>query len=110
MAEQEALFRQRGVGRGYVSRDFPKLYGGSEQPSDALADAILRDEYWPAGAPGDILLQGPALLAPTLLACGSEEQRRRFIPPTLRGKPVWGQGYSEPGAGSDLASLSGRAA
>jgi len=109
IAEQEALFRQRGVERGYVYREFPKLYGGSEQPPDALADAILREEYWRAGAPGDILLQGPSLLAPTLLACGSEEQRRCFIPATLRGELVWCQGYSEPGAGSDLASLSSRA-
>jgi alkylation response protein AidB-like acyl-CoA dehydrogenase len=108
-AEQEALFRRRGVERGFVYREFPKEYGGSEQPSDALADAIIREEYWRAGAPGDILAQGPSLLAPTLLACGSEEQRRRFIPPTLRGEMVWCQGYSEPGAGSDLASLTSRA-
>jgi alkylation response protein AidB-like acyl-CoA dehydrogenase len=107
--EQEALFRRRGVERGYVYREFPKRYGGSEQPADPLADAIIREEYWRAGAPGDILLQGPSLLAPTLLACGSEEQRERFIPPTLRGEIVWCQGYSEPGAGSDLASLSSRA-
>jgi alkylation response protein AidB-like acyl-CoA dehydrogenase len=108
-AEQEALFRQRGIERGFVYREFPREYGGSEQPADPLADAIIREEYRRAGAPGDILLQGPALLAPTLLACGSEEQRRRFIPPTLRGELVWCQGYSEPGAGSDLAALASRA-
>jgi alkylation response protein AidB-like acyl-CoA dehydrogenase len=108
-AAQEARFRQRGVERGYVYRDFPRRYGGSEQPADALADAIIREEYRRAGAPGDILLQGPMLLAPTLLACGSEEQKQRFIPPTLRGEMVWCQGYSEPGAGSDLASLASRA-
>jgi alkylation response protein AidB-like acyl-CoA dehydrogenase len=108
-AEREALFRLRGIERGYVYREFPKHYGGSEQPADPLAEAILREEYWRAGAPGDILLQGPALLAPTLLACGTEEQRRRFIPPTLRGELVWCQGYSEAGAGSDLASLASRA-
>src|SRR5262249_59065081 len=72
-AEQAALFRQRGIERGYVYRDVPRRYGGSEQPPDAIADAILREEYWRSGAPGDILLQGPALLVPTLLACGSEE-------------------------------------
>jgi alkylation response protein AidB-like acyl-CoA dehydrogenase len=104
-AAQEALFRQRGIERGYVYRDVPRRYGGSEQPPDALADAILREEYWRAGAPGDILLQGPSLLVPTLLALGSEAQKERFVPPTLRGESVWCQGYSEPGAGSDLASL-----
>jgi len=107
--EQEALFRRRGVARGYVYREFPKEYGGSQQPADPLAEAIIREEYWRAGAPGDILLQRPSLLAPTLLACGSEEQRQRLIPPTLRGELVWCQGYSEPGAGSDLASLASRA-
>jgi alkylation response protein AidB-like acyl-CoA dehydrogenase len=108
-AEQEAIFRQQGVERGYVYREFPKRYGGSEQESDALADAILREEYWRASAPGDILGQGASLLAPTLLAVGSEAQRERFIPPTLRGEMVWCQGYSEPGSGSDLASVSSRA-
>jgi alkylation response protein AidB-like acyl-CoA dehydrogenase len=104
-AEQRALFRQRGIERGYVYRDVPRRYGGSEQPPDALADAILREEYWRAGAPGDILAQGPSLLVPTLLALGSDAQKERFVPPTLRGEHVWCQGYSEPGAGSDLASL-----
>jgi alkylation response protein AidB-like acyl-CoA dehydrogenase len=108
-AEQEAIFRRRGVERGYVYREFPKRYGGSEQEPDALADAILREEYWRAGAPGDILGQGASLLAPTLLAVGSEAQREHFIPPTLRGEMVWCQGYSEPGSGSDLASVSSRA-
>src|SRR5262245_16042446 len=108
-AEQEALFRRRGVERGYVYRGVPRRYGGSEQPPDALADAILREEYWRAGAPGDLLLQGPSLLVPTLLACGTEEQRQEIIAPTLRGERVWGQGDSEPGAGSDLASLASRA-
>jgi alkylation response protein AidB-like acyl-CoA dehydrogenase len=109
MAEQEAIFRRRGVERGYVYREFPKQYGGSEQEPDALADAILREEYWRTGAPGDILGQGASLLAPTLLAVGSEAQRERFIPPTLRGEMIWCQGYSEPGSGSDLASVSSRA-
>jgi len=108
-AEQEALFRQRGIERGFVYRDVPRRYGGSEQPPDAIAEAVIREEYWRAGAPGDLLLQGPSLLVPTLLACGSEAQRQEIVPPTLRGERVWCQGYSEPGAGSDLASLASRA-
>jgi alkylation response protein AidB-like acyl-CoA dehydrogenase len=110
LAEREAIFRRRGVERGYVYREFPKRYGGSEQEPDALADAILREEYWRAGAPGDLLGQGASLLAPTLLGVGSDAQRERFIPPTLRGEMIWCQGYSEPGSGSDLASVSSRAA
>jgi alkylation response protein AidB-like acyl-CoA dehydrogenase len=52
------------------------------------------------------MAQGPSMLVPTLLAHGSEEQRKRWIGPTMRGEVVWCQGYSEPGSGSDLASLS----
>ena len=108
-AEQEALFRKRGVERGYVYRNIPKAYGGSEQPPDVLVETILAEEYRNAGAPGGIHQPGPVMLAPTLVECGSDEQCRRFIPPTLHGEIVWCQGYSEPGAGSDLASLQSRA-
>jgi alkylation response protein AidB-like acyl-CoA dehydrogenase len=104
-AEQEALFRRRGIERGYVYRDFPVEYGGSGQPHDALKDRILQEEYFASGAPGSVMSQGPGLLVPTLLEFGSEEQKQRFIPPTLSGEMLWCQGYSEPGAGSDLASL-----
>jgi alkylation response protein AidB-like acyl-CoA dehydrogenase len=92
-----------------VYRSFPRVYGGSEQAPDAIEDMILDQEFRAASAPRDIRGIGPAMLAPTLLDCGSEEQRLRFIPPTLRGDLRWCQGYSEPGAGSDLAALSSRA-
>jgi alkylation response protein AidB-like acyl-CoA dehydrogenase len=52
-----------------------------------------------------MMAQGPSMLAPTLLEHGTEEQKRRWIGPTMRGEVMWCQGYSEPGAGSDLASL-----
>ena len=54
-------------------------------------------------------VQGTHMLVPTLLECGTEEQRREYIAPTLTGELAWCQGYSEPGAGSDLASLQSRA-
>jgi len=107
--ERERIFRKRGIGRGYVYREFPKGYGGSECEPDVLRDRILKEEYHASGAPGAITNQGPAMLAPTLLEVGSEEQRQQFIPATLAGEIVWCQGYSEPGAGSDLASLQSRA-
>ncbi len=109
-AEQEALFRKRGIERGYVYRNIPSEYGGSGQPHDPLEDRILQEEYARTGAPGMALTQGPGMLAPTLLEFGTEEQKRRFIPPTLSGELRWCQGYSEPGAGSDLASLQSTAA
>jgi len=109
LEQRERVFRERALERGYVYRHFPRVYGGSEQAPDQIEDMVLDQEFAAAGAPRDIRGIGPAMLAPTLLDCGSDEQRLRFIPPTLRGDMRWCQGYSEPGAGSDLASLSSRA-
>ena len=103
--EQALLFRQRGIERGYVYRGIPREYGGSGQPHDALKDRIILEEYARTGAPGNRIDQGTGMLAPTLLQFGTEAQKRRFIPPTLTGEMRWCQGYSEPNAGSDLASL-----
>ena len=107
--EQEQIFRRRGIESGYVYRQFPKEYGGSGESYDALKDAIIQEEYARAGAPGNSLMQGPAMLVPTLIEQGNEAQKQRFVPPTLRGEMRWCQGYSEPGSGSDLASLQTRA-
>ena len=103
--EQERLFRRRGIDAGYVYFDIPKEYGGAGQEPDVLKSAIIIEEYARTDAPGNGVNQGPGLLVPTLIEFGSEEQKRRFIPPTLSGELRWCQGYSEPGAGSDLASL-----
>ncbi len=105
LEQQEQIFRGRGIEAGYVYRDIPTEYGGGGRDHDVLKDAIITQEYLESGAPGNIISQGPAMLAPTLIEFGSEEQKRRFVPPTLRGEMRWCQGYSEPGAGSDLASL-----
>jgi alkylation response protein AidB-like acyl-CoA dehydrogenase len=104
-AEQESIFRRRGIEAGLVYRGVPKQYGGSEQPHDAIKDQIIREEFYKAGAPGDLANQGAGMLVPTLLEFGSEAQRARYVGPALSGDEVWCQGYSEPGSGSDLASL-----
>src|SRR5262249_9286669 len=104
-AERERIFRRRGIGAGYVYRTIPLEYGGAGRDTDPLIDRIIQEEYARAGAPGNRLDQGPGLLVPTLLEFGTEEQKRRFVPPTLAGDMKWCQGYSEPGSGSDLASL-----
>jgi alkylation response protein AidB-like acyl-CoA dehydrogenase len=103
--EQQALFRNRAIERGFVYRDIPREYGGGGQQPDVLKEHIVREEFGRVGAPGNSFFQGPAMLAPTLMEFGTEEQRRRFVPPTLREEIRWCQGYSEPGSGSDLASL-----
>ena len=95
--------------RGYTARTIPKEYGGYGAAPDLLARIILDEEFARSGLPPGLGGQGPDMLVPTLLEQGSEEQKRRYIPPTLRGEMIWCQGYSEPGSGSDLASLQTRA-
>ncbi|HIG02232.1 MAG TPA: acyl-CoA dehydrogenase [Myxococcales bacterium] len=107
--EAEALFRERGIEAGFVYRNVPAAYGGAGQEPDALKDAIVRDEFYAAGAPGDLTSQGAGLLVPTLLEFGTEAQKKRFIPKAISDQEKWCQGYSEPGSGSDLASLQCRA-
>jgi len=107
--EQVLRFRQKAIDAGYLARAIPRRYGGSEQPADVLAAAVIREELRRVGAPGDVPGIGPQMLVPTLLEKGSEWQREKFVGPTIRGEIVWCQGYSEPGSGSDLASLQTRA-
>jgi alkylation response protein AidB-like acyl-CoA dehydrogenase len=103
-----SAFRQAAIERGYLYRAIPKRYGGSEQPADPLRARVIREELSRAGAPRELEGPGVSMLVPTLLARGAEWQREQFIAPTLRGETIWCQGYSEPGAGSDLASLGTR--
>jgi len=97
------------IERGYAARTIPGEYGGAGLPPDILKSRIVADEFARAGVSPGLGGQGIQMLVPTLLEVGSEEQKRQFIAPTLAGDIVWCQGYSEPGAGSDLAALSTRA-
>ncbi|MBW1884638.1 MAG: acyl-CoA dehydrogenase family protein, partial [Deltaproteobacteria bacterium] len=83
LADQQQLFRQRGIEAGYVYFDIPKEYGGAGQEPDVFKSAIIADEYASSGAPGNGVDQGPGLLAPTLIEFGTEEQKRQFVLPTL---------------------------
>lgn len=89
---------------GWAGISWPVEYGG--RGADTVRQLIFNEECTRAGAP-DILNLSVALglVGPTLIHCGSEAQRARFLPPILRGEEVWCQGFSEPNAGSDLASL-----
>ncbi|MBW2270961.1 MAG: acyl-CoA dehydrogenase family protein [Deltaproteobacteria bacterium] len=93
------------IERGYAARTIPRAYGGYGGEPDIVATIIVGEEFARAGVPLGISGPGVNMLIPTLLAHGSEEQKQRWIAPTIRGELVWCQGYSEPGAGSDLANL-----
>jgi alkylation response protein AidB-like acyl-CoA dehydrogenase len=97
------------IEHGYAARTIPREYGGYGAEPDILKSRIIAEEFNAAAAPRGIANQGVSMLVPTLLEVGSDEQKRRWIAPTLRGEIVWCQGYSEPGAGSDLASLQTKA-
>ncbi|GAA3396729.1 acyl-CoA dehydrogenase family protein [Streptomyces roseoviridis] len=86
---------------------WPERYGGRD--ADVFGWLAFEEEYYAAGAPGRVSQNGIHLLAPTLLAHGTEEQRARVLPPMAAGETVWAQAWSEPEAGSDLASLTSRA-
>ena len=90
---------------GYAARTHPKEYGGYGAQPDALKARIIAEEFARAKLPGGISGQGINMLVPTLLELGTDEQKEKYIRPTLSGEMVWCQGYSEPGAGSDLAAL-----
>jgi alkylation response protein AidB-like acyl-CoA dehydrogenase len=93
------------IEHGYWARTIPKEYGGHGAEPDLLETVIMDEEFNRAGIARGFGAQGPSMLVPTLLEHGTEEQKRRWIGPTMRGEVMWCQGYSEPGAGSDLASL-----
>jgi len=108
LAGQARTFRQRAIEAGFLARAIPKAYGGSEQAADPLRAAVIREEFLRVRAPLDPPGIGTMMLVPTLLERGEEWQKQKFVPGTILGDIQWCQGYSEPGSGSDLASLKTR--
>jgi alkylation response protein AidB-like acyl-CoA dehydrogenase len=92
---------------GYVGMGWPVAYGG--RGATPLQQAIVADEMARAGAPAPINPLGIAIVGPTIIVHGSEAQKRRYLRKILAGEELWCQLYSEPNAGSDLASLRTRA-
>jgi len=89
--------------KGWGTPTWPRQYGGGGLTRAQAR--ILQDEMNKIGAFSPIGGMGVAMFGPTLLEYGNEEQKRRHVPPIVQGDLRWCQGYSEPGAGSDLASL-----
>ena len=97
-------FAERLAEKGWLTMAWPQVYGG--MGAGYVQQTIFREEsaYFRAPDGG----QGPRMVGPMLIVHGTEEQKRRFLPPIARAEVFWCQGYSEPGAGSDLASLQTR--
>jgi alkylation response protein AidB-like acyl-CoA dehydrogenase len=107
--EEETVIFLKDWGRklyeaGYSGLTWPKEYGGRGLP--ATFEVVFFEELARANAPREIGYFGKYLVGPTILAHGSEEHKKRYLPKILKGEEIWCQGFSEPTAGSDLASLS----
>ena len=92
---------------GFVGRAWPSEFGGGGRPP--VEQIVVDQELAAAGAPEFINVVGLDVLGPSLLRFGNDAQRRRYVPSILSAEEIWCQGFSEPEAGSDLASLGTRA-
>jgi alkylation response protein AidB-like acyl-CoA dehydrogenase len=101
-----AEWRQRLFDKGWVAPAWPKEYGGAEMTH--MQQFILAQEFAEQGVP-QVGGMGISLSGPTIIVHGTDEQKAEHLPKILRGETQWCQGFSEPGAGSDLASLQTRA-
>jgi alkylation response protein AidB-like acyl-CoA dehydrogenase len=98
LAWERALFDA-----GWSVVAWPRAYGGRD--ATLMQWLIFEEEYWRAGAPQRVTQNGVFLLAPTIFAFGTDEQKARLLRPIAAAECLWAQGWSEPEAGSDLASL-----
>lgn len=106
--EHEHRWHQALIARGWAVNKWPVSFGGPGwTPTQSF---IWEREMMAAGLPAQVGGMGPGMLAPILFAYGTPDQQARFLPDILRDRVRWCQGYSEPDAGSDLASLRTRAA
>src|SRR4030042_954346 len=94
--------------RGWIAPAWPKEYGGGGVPGGTQFGFQAEMAMMKAPRPMHLII-GLGMAGPTLIVHGTEEQRKRFLPQMLSGDDIWCQGYSEPEAGSDLASLKTRA-
>lgn len=100
-------WRDRVAEKGWIAPSWPKKYGGAEM--SVVDQFIMNEEFAESGVPSQVGGFGVMMIGPTLIEHGSEEQKAQHLTSIIKGETIWCQGYSEPGAGSDLASLQTRA-
>ncbi|MBK5307932.1 MAG: acyl-CoA dehydrogenase family protein [Frankiaceae bacterium] len=101
--EERKAWEQELARGGWVGLGWPRDAGG--RGASIEEQVVFYEEYARAGGPGRINHLGEQLAGPTIAAFGTQEQKDRFLPGILQGTDIWCQGYSEPGAGSDLAAV-----
>jgi alkylation response protein AidB-like acyl-CoA dehydrogenase len=100
-------WRDKIISKGWIAPAWPTKYGGAGL--GVIEQFILSEEFAEAGVPGNLGGFGVMMIGPTIIEHGTEEQKEEHLTRILKGEVIWCQGYSEPGAGSDLASLQTRA-
>jgi alkylation response protein AidB-like acyl-CoA dehydrogenase len=105
--ETAQRFCRRMAEEGLLTWSWPKEYGGAG--GSLWEQTVVREEMWAHHEPRGAQYMGLNWVGPAIMAFGTEEQKARFLPPIAAGEVIWCQGFSEPDAGSDLASLSTRA-
>ena len=101
--EERKAWEKRLAAGGWTCIGWPEAWGGKGATIEQ--QVIFNEEYARAGGPGRVGHIGETLTGPTLLAFGSDQQKQRYLPGIRAGESLWCQGYSEPGAGSDLANV-----
>jgi alkylation response protein AidB-like acyl-CoA dehydrogenase len=107
LVEMLRQWQRRMLNHGFVAMAWPKEYGG--QSASAVEMAIFNQECASVRAPGALNSLAISQVGPTIIQHGTDEQKRRFLPAIVNAEEIWCQGFSEPNAGSDLASLRTRA-
>ncbi|OUS26913.1 acyl-CoA dehydrogenase [Gammaproteobacteria bacterium 45_16_T64] len=105
--EERKKWEQKLAQGGWTCVGWPKEQGG--RGCSIEQQVIFNEEYARVGAPGHVGHIGEGLAGPTIIAFGSDEQKKKYLPGIVAGKELWCQGYSEPGAGSDLANVKTKA-
>ncbi len=105
--EERLAWNRHLAAAGWTCLGWPAEFGG--RGASLAQQVVFHEEYARADAPARVTIVGEELVGPTLIAFGTPEQKQRFLPPIRNVTELWCQGYSEPGAGSDLANVATRA-